>query len=639
MTTILKKFNFSSFPIRIRLFMSFLLCFGLLNISKAATITSTSGGGNWSSSSTWLGGVLPQPGDDIVIATNTSGSVIVDGIITCANLTINSNGRLNIFGSNTLNVTGKLRMANPRAGYITELNVNSGTLNVKGLFKMDASKGTRFTSLNITSGTANLSDIYTRGTASKIIFNGNGILNLSGEVSGKNPTLEAGQGTVIYTGALPKNVLAQTYHNLEISGSGAKTLAGNTIVNGTVNIAGELNLNNQDLILTGAGNPLVLNGTLTPGTGNIVYAGESEQTIAPIPYFQLSLTGTGAKKILAGTSVRVEQDWLVDSPTLLEGDSRIEVNRDMKGTGTIEMENGLLTIGGSNLRTGEFIPGSGTVQYSRDGDQTIRPVDYYNLSLAESGEKTIADAEQITINNDLDVSSPLTIPGHLSMNVKGNLTGKGAITLEDGTFSIEGDWVNEGVFEPGTSTVIYDGDGDQIIAGNEYYNLETAEGGTKSLAEDVVVKNVLTIGEDTELFLDDYELKLEGPGKPLVNNGTFSPASSTVKYTNASETEISAVNYHNLDAAGGPRKLSESGIIGISGTFRPGGGEYKVLNSTVSFNGVNQTLPPFTFYNVVLTGGGTKNIDTIINVKKFTLRNGTNLNVNPTNGAKIVVIK
>lgn len=639
MTTIIKELNFLPSPIRIRLLMSLLLCFGLLNISKAVTITSTSNGGNWSSSSTWLGGVLPLPGDDIVIATNNSGSVIVDGLITCANLTINSNGRLNISGANTLNVTGILSMAKPRAGYNTELNVNSGTLNVKGLFKMDTSKGTGYTSLNITSGTASLSDMNTRGTASRIVFNGNGILNLSGELTGKNPTLEAGQGTVIFAGALPKSVLAQTYYNLEISGSGAKTLAGNTTVNGTLNITGELNLNNQDLILTGAGNPLVLNGALTPGSGNIVYAGESEQTIASTPYFQLSLTGTGTKKILAGTSVRVEQDWLVNSPTLLEGDSRIEVSRDLKGTGTLEMENGLLTIGGSNLRTGEFIPGSGTVQYSREGDQTIRPVDYYNLSLAESGEKTIANAEQIIINNDLDVSTPLTIPGNLSVNIKGNLTGKGAITLEDATLSIEGDWMNEGVFEPGTSTVIYDGDSDQIIAGNEYYNLETAEGGTKSLDDDVLVRNQLTVGANTELYLESHELTLSGSGNPLINNGTFNPAASTVKYTNSSEAEIAAVNYHNLDAAGGPRKLPETGVIGVSGTFRPGAGEYKIINSTVSFNGVNQTIPPFTFYNVVLTGGGTKLVDAVINVKKLTLKNGSKLNVNPNNGAKIVVIE
>jgi hypothetical protein len=634
-----KKINalsilFKSKPI---LFLVFTFC--LIDAGIAATRISTSSGGNWNSKSTWIEGIVPLAGDDVIIATTGTGFVRIEGLIACANLTIKSNARLKIMGTNTLNISGNVTMLKPGSGHNSELDVNQGTLNVMGLFNMLASKGTGNADLSISSGTANLTDLNTRGIASRIIFKGNGVLNLSGNLSGSNPSLEPGVGSINLTGSTSVKIWALSYHNLGIAGKGTKTLAENTTVNGTANIEGELNLSKYELILRGPGSPLLISGTLSTVHGLVVYAGDEEQTIAPISYSHLVLKGSGTKILSKGTSVSVSQDLIVDSPTLLESDSKIEIARDMKGAGTLEMESGLLTIGGSNLRTGEFIPGSGTVQYSRDGDQTIRPVDYYNLILAESGEKTIADADQIIINNDLDVNTPLTIPGQLSVNVKGNLTGKGAITLEDATFSLEGTWLNEGVFVPGTSTVIYDGVGDQIIAGNEYYNLETAEGGIKSLAEDIIVKNILTIGEDTELFLDDYELKLEGSGKPLVNNGKFSPASSTVKYTNASETEISAVNYHNLDADGGPRKLSESGIIGISGTFRPGNGKYTTINSTVSFNGVNQTIPQFTFYNVMLTGGGIKRIDSVINVKKLTLKNGSKLDVNSNNGAKIVVVE
>jgi len=633
MITILKSFNFSTFPARVRLMMSLLICLGLLNVSIAATRISTSKGGNWNSTSTWIGGILPLAGDEVIIATSGIGSVTIDGIITCADLTIKSSGRLIILGTNTLNVNGILSMDRPESGDISELHVNAGTLNVIGMFKMGAGKGTGKVDLIISSGASNLNNINTLGTSSRIVFNGDGVLNLSGDITGRTPTLQAGLGSINFNGSLPVNVWDLTYHNLGIAGSGIKSLVRNTTVGGTANIDGELNLSKYELVLTGPGNPLLIPGTLATAQGLVVYAGDDDQTIAPISYYHLALRGAGTKILSKGSSVTVMQDWIVESPTLLQGDSRIEIARDMKGDGTIEMESGLLTIGGTNLRTGEFIPGKGTVQYSRDGEQKIRPVDYYNLNLSESGEKTVADAEQINIHNDLDVSSSLTIPGNLSVNIKGNLTGKGAITLEDATFSIEGDWLNVGVFEPGTSTVIYDGIDDQIIAGNKYYNLQTAEGGIKSLGEDIVVKNVLTVGEDTELFLDDHELKLEGSGKPLVNNGKFSPASSTVKYTNSSEAEIAAVNYHNLDAAGGSRKLPESGIIGISGTFRPGAGDYKVINSTVSFNGVNQTIPPFTFYNVVLTGGGTKFVDAVINVKKLTLKNGSKPTFTPKYGS------
>ncbi|MDP3468579.1 MAG: hypothetical protein Q8S11_09620 [Daejeonella sp.] len=608
-------------------------------LSIAATRVSTTTGGNWNSTSTWVGGLIPLAGDDVIIATAGTAAVTVDGLNSCFNLTIGSGGRLIIMGLNTLNVFGTVNIQRPGSGSISELNVNAGTLNVKGLFSMAASRGTRQASLNITSGTANLSDINTRGAASRIIFNGNGVLNLSGDLSGSNPALEAGQGSVNFTGTSPQNVWAKTYHNLGITGSGIKTLAGNTIVTGKASVDGELNLNKHNLILKANGNPLIAGGALTNYSGTVVYAGENDQTIAAIPYFNLSFTGTGTKKFLAGSSVLVTQDWNVDSPTLLEADACIAVNRDMTGAGILEMESGTLTIGGSNLRTGLFIPGSGTVHYSRGETQTIRAVEYYNLVLSEAGEKSIPNGEEIIINNDLEVSSPFIVPGTATVDIKGNLLGNGDITLEEGVISLAGDWLNDGNINSGNSTILYNGSGDQIIAGNEYYNLETAEGGTKSLSDDVVVKNVLSIGADTELYLDSYELTLSGSGKPLLNNGTFSPASSTVNYTNPGETEIAAVNYHDLDASGGPRKLSESGIIGISGTFSPGSGEYKIINSTVSFNGVNQTIPPFRFYHVELTGGGNKMIDSVVNVKTLKLKNGSKLEVDYDNGAKIVVIE
>jgi len=616
-----------------------LLCFLYLPVlSIAATRTSTASGGNWNSTSTWLGGLIPLAGDDVVIATKGSAAVMVDGLITCLNLTINSEGRLIISGTNTLNVNGNVTMPRPGSGYLNELNVNAGTLNVMGLFSMAASKGTRNSYLIITSGTLNLSGFAARGSASSIIFKGDGILNLSGDLTASQPTLESGQGTVNFTGKSQQTLWAETYHNLGIIGLGTKTLAGDIKVNGIANIQGVLNLDKHNLNLTAEGNPLQVAGNLVPATGTVVYEGEYEQSIAAIPYYSLSFTGAGKKKILAGTTVSVEEDWNVDSPTLLEADANISVSRDMTGAGTLEMESGLLTIGGRNLRTGLFIPGSGTVHYSREDTQTVRAVEYYNLVLSESGEKTIAEGEELIINNDLDVSSPLMVPGNASLDIRGNLLGSGDITLEEGIISLGGDWLNDGNVTSGNSTIIYDGAGNQNIAGNEYYNLETSEGGIKSLDADIEVKNLLSIGADTELNLGSHELTLAGFGIPLINNGEFSAASSTVNYTNTKETEIVAVNYHNLDASGGPRKLSETGVIGISGTFRPGAGDYKIINSTVSFNGVNQTIPPFTFYNVVLTGGGTKLVDTVINVKKLTLKNGSKLNVNPNNGAKIVVI-
>lgn len=96
-------------------------------------------------------------------------------------------------------------------------------------------------------------------------------------------------------------------------------MAGNTTVTGIANIDGEMNLSNHKMILTGADNPLVVVGSLVNAEGTVVYLGKNEQTIASIPYFQLSFIGTGTKKFLEGTLGFVGQDWIVDSPTLLQG--------------------------------------------------------------------------------------------------------------------------------------------------------------------------------------------------------------------------------------------------------------------------------------------------------------------------------
>lgn len=78
--------------------------FGLLSVSElsAASITSTGTGGNWSVSSTWIGGAIPVSSDDVVIA--FGATVNVASAASCTNIVIA--GSLNITGTNTLTVTG-----------------------------------------------------------------------------------------------------------------------------------------------------------------------------------------------------------------------------------------------------------------------------------------------------------------------------------------------------------------------------------------------------------------------------------------------------------------------------------------------------------------------------------------------------
>lgn len=70
-----------------RIILFFLLWINIgVSFSAAQTIQSTTNGGEWNSTSTWVGGVVPNQNHDVIIA----GNVNVNGAYTCNNLTVNS---------------------------------------------------------------------------------------------------------------------------------------------------------------------------------------------------------------------------------------------------------------------------------------------------------------------------------------------------------------------------------------------------------------------------------------------------------------------------------------------------------------------------------------------------------------------
>ncbi|MCF6342631.1 MAG: LamG domain-containing protein [Bacteroidales bacterium] len=112
----MKKLSLRFFGLTLAVF------FSLTNAN--AQISSTTFGGNWNSTATWIGGIIPGSSDDVLI----QGDVNVTTGASCAQLTINSGVRLqNLIGSNiTLDVYGTIS--------------NSGTIgnNTSGSFSIDA---------------------------------------------------------------------------------------------------------------------------------------------------------------------------------------------------------------------------------------------------------------------------------------------------------------------------------------------------------------------------------------------------------------------------------------------------------------------------------------------------------------------
>src|SRR5215217_3683074 len=116
--------------LKFALFISFL---ALLSFSSlGATISSTTSGGNWSAATTWVGGVVPTAGDDVVI--NNGSTVPVDALdIYCKSIRLETGS-----GASTLSITNAASVihvsgnVNIDDGEPNILAVNAGNIIVGG---------------------------------------------------------------------------------------------------------------------------------------------------------------------------------------------------------------------------------------------------------------------------------------------------------------------------------------------------------------------------------------------------------------------------------------------------------------------------------------------------------------------------
>lgn len=85
---------------------------------------------------------------------------------------------------------------------------------------------------------------------------------------------------------------------------------------------------------------------------------------------------------------------------------------------------------------------------------------------------------------------------------------------------------------------------------------------------------------------------------------------STINIANSGSQPIPPFNYGNLNATGGDRVLSNTGTIGICGTFTRGAGAYTVTGSTVNYNGSGaQTISAGNYNNLTISNArGTANL-------------------------------
>ena len=223
-------------------------------------------------------------------------------------LNVNSGGTLNVGTSFEFNVGGG---AGSGADEFT-LN-NSGTIDVDGSINVNSVTGAEFNN----SGTFTLGVSITNvaaATATEFDNNANALFEVGGVLDTDVAyTFTATGNTVDYEGTA-QTILATTYYNLSLSGSGAKTAAGNISLRGNWSRSGT--------------------ATFTPGTNTVTFS---------------ALVGTAAQSI---TATGGETFYNLTINSAFATIPQITLNNAVTATNALNLQSGVINLNGNQFTLG-----------------------------------------------------------------------------------------------------------------------------------------------------------------------------------------------------------------------------------------------------------------------------------------------
>lgn len=189
-----------------------------------------------------------------------------------------------------------------------------------------------------------------------------------------------------------------------------------------------------------------------------------------------------------------------------------------------------------------------------------------------------------------------------SMEIKSGAevdAGAATITLNNGPATagnVTGSWLNNGTFNAGTSTVIFNAGVDNLatLAGNtNFHNVTVNTGKTLRLEQNAVMRIAGTLTVNGALDATQSE-------NTVVFNGT------TDQTVPATTTDNSSAAYHTLELAGAGVKSFEA-TPSIKGNLIKSGTSTVTIPSQFNFNGTAaQSIAGFDYNNIEFSEAGTK---------------------------------
>ncbi|PCH93715.1 MAG: hypothetical protein COB85_06530 [Bacteroidetes bacterium] len=375
-------------------------------------------------------------------------------------------------------------------------------------------------------------------------------------------------------------------HTVTLSNAGGTQ----TIRNVTIQKTSTLNLNNQDINVTGnysnsgnhAGNTpgdIFLKGT----TGSETIDGTG--TISNLGLFRIE----GSDKTILSTADLVKTD------------------------GTVEIEGGR-TLTNNGIFTAENIEGSDATSFWVNGVNATLNIKYILLSAgsltASASGNTInffgPDFQTVTIASggyyNLTISGAGNKDIVASTIVAGDLTINNLLDCDGYDLNIGGDWINNGEFVQNMAKVVFDGAGAQSITNTSieiFYDLEIDKSsGTLTLNDNVTASNLLHM----KAGLIDPGSNVLTLGTDITNEGTLTRTGGTIigqfqRWINSASTATAFLFPVGTSSAYNYAQATFNNIMGTGGTITA-----QFVSSDPGSNGLSLTDGGITIYNSFVEG-------------------------------------
>ena len=383
--------------------------------------------GNWSSTNSWNGGIVPGQYDDVIIA--AGHTIELSANATCNNLTINSTGKLVSAAAKTLVIKGSTLTCDGILGdavlATSSLTIEFGAnLDIKGtptniyIFKLKPTTG--LSNIGVTFN----ANVTVTGTGSNILYDNTGNDNISYTVNSPcTLTLNTnfGMASSISTPSTASGTLTiNTDARVNVTGTFAPNVASGKTFTGTIDgilaVNGSSNL--YSTATSGGISTITIKGTYNAANLNVT---PSAAAVAPVVNVE-----SGGVLTVSGTA-----DFSNTSVVGYIGGSGI-FNLSSTGTISLAHASGLEPVAGPirtatrNFNTAAKYSYVGSVSQVTGSDL---PATVNTLTIGNTAGVTLSSNTTTSILTT-NASSILNVPGGKQLSVNTTLTNNGTLNLQ-----------------------------------------------------------------------------------------------------------------------------------------------------------------------------------------------------------------